>query len=327
VRRPLAFLLATAALVAAAGAAPAPALFPLAVGLTLVTVAAWTTTMLAVRRVVVTRTLGDHEAREHEPIRMAFDVARLGRLPVALEIQDGAGRWIPLARAGALTVPRRGAYRLAPSELRVRDWLGIAQLRLTAGRAERLLILPAPEEGPLRAPASGAAPGDPEPDGLQAYTAGIPVGRIHWPAMARGAGLHARRVSAGPRELPLVVVDTSGALEPGAIDWAARTAAGAILRLARHGGCRVWLPGDRRATTVADTAAWRALHRRLAVLEPAPATSAPPEAIRIAAALAGALPTPLPLPRGVAPSERDAGPIRPELTRPPEAVTRPECAR
>jgi uncharacterized protein (DUF58 family) len=306
-RRPLACLLATAALVITAGAAPAPALFPLAVGLTLTTVAAWTTTMLAVRRLVVTRTLQDHEAREHQPIRMAFDVAGLGRLPVALEICDGAGGWIPLARAAALTVPRPGAYRLAPAQLRVRDWLGIAQLQMAAGRAEPLLILPAPEEGhPLRAPASGAAPGDPEPDGLQPYSAGIPVGRIHWPAMARGAGLQARRMSAGPHELPLVVVDTSGALDPGAIDWAARTAAGAVLRLARDGGCRVWLPGDRRETTVADTAAWRALHRRLALLGPAPASPAPPDAIRIAAAMAGALPTQLPLPRGVAPSESPA---------------------
>jgi uncharacterized protein (DUF58 family) len=319
--RPLACLLATVALVAAAGAAPAPALFGPAVGLTLATVAAWTTTMLAVRRVVVTRALQDPEVREHEPIRMVFEVAGLGRLPVALEIENGAGGWSPLARAAELTVPRRGAYRLAPSNVRVRDWLGIAQLQMTAGRTERLLVLPAPEEGPLRAGSSGTAAGDPEPDGLQAYSPGIPVGRIHWPAMARGAGLHARRVAAGTHDLPLIVVDTSGALEPGAIDWAARTAAGAVLRLARRGGCRVWLPGDCRETTVADPAAWHALHRRLAHLEAAPATPAPPEAVRIAAAMAGGLPTPLPLPPGVAPSEPDGPPGR-ELTGASAVATR-----
>jgi uncharacterized protein (DUF58 family) len=300
-RLPLALLLAAAALAAVAGAVPAPALMPVAMGLALVTVAACAATTLAARRVTVTRTLIVHEAREYEPIPVDFEVTGLGRLPVTLEAFSGAGAWTPLG-ALELTVPRRGAHRLAPSELRLRDPLGIACRHMTAGQPEGLLILPAPEERLLRAPAAGTAAGDPEPDGLQAYAPGIPMARIHWPALARGAGLHARRLAAGPHELPLVVVDTSGALRPGAIDWAARTAAGHVLRLARNGGCRVRLPGDRRDTTVADAAAWRALHRRLALLEPAPATPAPRAAIRIAAAAATALPPPPPLPRGVEPS-------------------------
>jgi uncharacterized protein (DUF58 family) len=301
-RRPVALLLASAALVALAGAIPSPALMPVAVGLALVTVAASAATALGARRVAVTRTLTVHEAREYEPIRVEFEVAGLGRLPVTLEARNGAGAWTPLGGGLEFTVPRRGAHRLAPSELRMRDRLGIAHRHMTAGRPERLLILPAPEERLLRAPAAGAAAGDPEPDGLQAYAPGIPIARIHWPALARGAGLHARRVATGPHELPLVVVDTSGALRPGAIDWAARIAAGHVLRLARNGGCRVRLPGDRRETTVADAAAWRALHRRLALLEPAPATPAAPAAIRIAAAAATSLPAAPPLPRGVEPS-------------------------
>jgi uncharacterized protein (DUF58 family) len=301
-RRPVALLLAAAALSAVAGGIPSPALLPVAVGLALVTVAGWVATTLAVRRVTVTRTLPAHEAREYEPIRVDFQVLGLGRLPVMLEVRDGTGRWRPLGGALALTVPRRGLHRLAPSELRVRDRLGIADRGLTAGEPERLLILPAPEEPRLRALAGGAAAGDPEPDGLQAYAPGIPMARIHWPALARGAGLHARRVVPGPSELPLVVVDTSGALQPGAVDWAARTATGAILRLVGSGGCRVWLPGDRHETTVADASAWHALHRRLALLGPAPATRAPHAEIRIAAAAATSLPAPPRLPRGVEPA-------------------------
>ena len=70
--------------------------------------------------------------------------------------------------------------------------------------------------------------------------------------------------------LPLVVVDTADTGDPRAVDWAARTAAGVILRLAGTGGCRVLLPGDQVATTVTDlTAAWRGVHRRLALLQPA----------------------------------------------------------
>ena len=301
-RGPLGLLLAAAALAVSAGAMPAPALMPVAVGLALVTVAAWAAVTLAARRVTVTRTLAVREAREHEPIRVEFEVGGLRRLPVMLEARDGAGVWTPLGGGLELTVPRRGAHRLAPSQLRVRDRLGIAHRHVTAGRPERLLILPAPQKSVLRAPTAGPAAGDPEPDGLQAYAPGIPMTRIHWPALARGAGLHARRVASGPHQLPLVVVDTSGALQPGAIDWAARTAAGHVERLAHDGGCRVRLPGDRRETTVADPGAWRALHRRLALLAPAPATPAPPSAIRIVAAAATALPPPPPLPAGVEPS-------------------------
>jgi uncharacterized protein (DUF58 family) len=273
-----------------------------ATGLALTTVVAWAATTLAARRVTVTRTLPVREAREYEPIRVHFDVTGLGRLPVTLEARNGEGAWTPLGGSLELVLPRRGAHRLAPSELRVRDPLGIAHRHITAGRPEALLILPAPDERLLRAAPSGPAAGDPEPDGLQAYAPGIPIARIHWPALARGAGLHARRVAAGPHELPLVVVDTSGAPQPGAVDWAARTAAGHVLRLARNGGCRVRLPGDRRDTTVADPAAWRALHRRLALLAPGPAAAAPPMGIRIAAAAATSLPEPPPLPYGVEPS-------------------------
>jgi uncharacterized protein (DUF58 family) len=275
---------------------------PVGIGLALVTVAAWGATTLAARRVTVTRTLAVREAREYEPIRVDFQVGGLGRLPVTLEARDGAGAWTPLGGALELTVPRRGAHRLGPSELRVRDPLGIAYRKVMAGEPEQLLILPAPEERALRTPAVGRPAGDAEPDGLQAYAPGMSMARIHWAALARGAGLHARRVAAAPHELPLVVVDTSGALQPGAIDWVARTAAGHVLRLARNGGCRVRLPGDRSEIMVADAAAWRTLHRRLALLEPAPATSAPLSGIRIAASAATSLPAPPPLPRGVVPS-------------------------
>jgi uncharacterized protein (DUF58 family) len=304
-RRPLALLLAATALAAMAASAPSPGLMPVPVGLALITIAACAATTLATRRVTVTRTMPVHEARENQPIRVDFEVVGLGRLPVTFEVRNGDGTWTPLGGGLALTVPRRGAHRLAPSELRVRDRLGIARRHMTAGQPEPVLILPAPDERLLRAPVAGSAADDPEPDGLQAYVPGIPIARIHWPALARGAGLQARRVAAGAHELPLVVVDTSGALKPGAIDWAARIAAGHVLRLARLGGCRVRLPGDRRETTIADAASWRTLHRRLALLEPARATPNAPAGIRIAASAATALPAPPPLPRGVTASPGD----------------------
>jgi len=117
------------------------------------------------------------------------------------------------------------------------------------------------------------------------------------------------------------MVDTADTGDPGAVDWAARTAAGAILRLVSTGGCRVLLPGDQAATTVTDlTAAWPGVHRRLALLqpgcratgrEPLEAGPTPDLYVRAAHAPAEVLgPQPRPLPPGVGATatERGAGP-------------------
>jgi hypothetical protein len=101
---------------------------------------------------------------------------------------------------------------------------------------------------------------------------------------------------------------------------AARTAAGAILRLAGTGGCWVLLPGDQVATTVTDpTAAWYGVRRRLALLQPAgPAAGRGPlgagggpdlhvRAAKAPAEALGARPRPLP-PGVVADADERAGP-------------------
>jgi uncharacterized protein (DUF58 family) len=312
VRRAIGLLLAAAALAVAAVAIPSPALMPAAVALPLVALGAWAAAALAARRIVVTRSVPVREAREDEALGVRFAVAGLGRLPVSVSARTSAGAWTPLGPHGGeleLAIGRRGAYRLGPSSLRVRDALGIVERRVRVGRPEPLLILPAPDAGLLAAPRDGGAAGEPEPDGLRPYAPGTPLTRIHWPALARGAGLHARGVTPGSDDLPLVIVDTTGSPEPQAVDWAARAAAGHILRLFRAGGCRVALPGDRAPGKVTRPAEWRAVQRRLAVLQPAaalpPAVDAA-RAIRVSAAAVAlaALEPPPQLPPGVEP---DAG--------------------
>ena len=49
-----------------------------------------------------------------------------------------------------------------------------------------------------------------EVDGLRPYRQGTPASRIHWPALARGAGLLERRLRADTDSRPLVVVDARG---------------------------------------------------------------------------------------------------------------------
>jgi uncharacterized protein (DUF58 family) len=317
VRRAGALLLVAAALVAAAGALASPALFALAVGMVVVTVAAGVSVLLASHRLTVTRSVLQPEAREDEAIGVRFQVQGLGRLPLPLrvEAQVDADDWVALDHRGGtlkLVVGRRGAWQLGPSRLRLRDTLGIFQRWVLAGQPEPLLILPTPDLS-VPVPSSSRAwtgDGDPDPDGLQPYVPGTPIARIHWPALARGAGLQQRRLAPPPTGLPLVLVDTTGTGDPRAVDWAARAAAGMIVRLAQSGGCRVLLPGDQLATTVTDTrASWRGVHRRLALLGPGDpparrpplgAGQAPDVHIRAAHAPAGMLCQQLwPLPPGV----------------------------
>jgi uncharacterized protein (DUF58 family) len=316
-------LLGTVVLAMVAGALASLALFALAVGLLVVTLAAAVSVAVAARHLAVTRSIPQREVGEDQPISVCFQVRELGRLPlpVQLEAQVDTDRWVPLGEGGGLVrllVGRRGAWRLEPSRLRLRDGLGIVQWSLVVGRPEPLLLLPAPDLRVPIPPQPDARAGDPDLDGLEPYVPGTPIGRVHWPALARGAGLQQRRLTAPPAGLPLVMVDTDGTGDPRAVDWAARTAAGAILQLVGVGGCRVLLPGDQAATTVTDlTAAWPGVHRRLALLqpgcratgrEPLEAGPTPDLYVRAAQAPAEVLGAPpRPLPPGVAAAATDRG--------------------
>jgi uncharacterized protein (DUF58 family) len=318
VRRPLGLLLLAAAMVAEAETVASLALFAAAVGLMLLVAFAGLTAALAARRLTVSRTVIEREVQEDDPVRLRFDVHGIEWLPVRVEAEDQAGAWVDVSPDGTfleVRVGRRGAYRLLPSRLRVRDPLGIFEWPLRAGLPEPILILPTPDGRARLHPRHPATKADPEPDGLRAHTPGDSLARIHWPALARGAGLQVRRFASAPGGLPLVVVDTAGTRDSHAVDWAARTAAGHILALTRSGGCRVLLPGDATETTVSELeGGWRALHRRLAGLEAsvlrAPSRVAPgTPAIRVSASAAPARPLralPPVLPLGVVPVVSEA---------------------
>ena len=114
------------------------------------------------------------------------------------------------------------------------------------------------------------------------------MSRVHWPSAARGG----ERAGAPLRQRAAISCRWSSSTRPSAdgdaLDWVARAAAGIVLALARSGGCRVLLPGDRVPTALDDTEGWPALHRRLAALEPggraAPRSSDPRRGARRAAA-------------------------------------------
>ena len=255
------------------------------------------------RDATVTRRLTAERVVEGEPFEAMIEVRRgpLG-LPGGEVLDPLAGTPVSLSRPLSLIgggskahvrviarFSRRGLHRLEPPSLVVRDMLELASsVRPGTGTAHELLILPRTEpvnwgtrQGARRSEGSDAqSAAEPlaavDVDGLRPYRQGTPASRIHWSAFARGAGLLERRLQADGDTRPLVVLDARGAGPAEHLDAAVRAAASLTLELARRGGCRLLLPGERRTITVeADLSSWPGVHGRLAFVEGGPDTRAP----------------------------------------------------
>lgn len=249
------------------------------------------------RRLVAERVI------EGEPVEAIIEVRR-GRLglPGGEVLDPLAGEPVSLRQPLALVaggsrtqvrvvarLHRRGLHRLDPPSLAVHDTLELAQVvRTGSGPVQELLILPATE--PVRWPGSGQGErlesgdsnSDGEPmaavdvDGLRPYRPGTPASRIHWAALARGAGLLERRLQPDGDTRPLVVLDPRGSGPVELLDAAVRAAASLTLEFARRGGCRLLLPGERRTVTVEpDLASWPGVHARLALVAGGPGARPP----------------------------------------------------
>jgi uncharacterized protein (DUF58 family) len=260
---------------------------------------------IAARGTSVRRQLHGARVVEEQPLEATIEV-RWGPLglpggEVLDEFTGGtmslSGRRAPGTRGARSTVrvvarfPRRGRRRFEPPSAWLHDPLGLSRVRRSGdGPVEELLVLPRTESVnwlseefgklPESAPAAAAAEAfaATEVDGLRPYRPGAPASRIHWPAVARGAGLLERRLRADGASGPMVVLDArcSGPVE--LLDAAVRAAASLVLELGRRSGCELLLPGERRPLLVGpDMAAWPAIHARLAVVEGA--ADAPPPAL------------------------------------------------
>jgi uncharacterized protein (DUF58 family) len=256
-----------------------------------------------IRFAQVSRRLEQDRVVEGEPLEAMIDVR--GWLPggEVLDPLTGDPVSLPSSRRSAVRVlarfDRRGVRRLEPPGLRLRDPLCLFECsRSSASPAQDVLVLPRTE--PVRwvgrggdAVAATAAReraellAAVEVDGLRPYRPGTPASRIHWPALARGAGLLERRLRVDGDQTPLVVLDPRGSGPPEHLDAAVRAAASLTLELARAGGSRLLLPGERRAITVeSDLSAWPAAHARLALVDGGPGAGAPAfQAVRSALGL------------------------------------------
>lgn len=305
-RRAAELVLGPALLVVASILLGSLTIFAIAIGLALIYAGCYWATGAAERRLVIERVLVHHEIVEGTPAEIEFVVSGVEGLPVRVEIACHCGEWHQLP-PGRTTyrwrVDRPGPHTFDQSMFRIRDDLGLFTRQVLAGTPQSLLVLPEPTDVATHRRHGGLdLAHDPEPDSVRPYVRGTPMNRIHWKTSARGGELMERTFTTARDELPLLVVDTTGAPSGAAVDWAAREAAGQLLALARGGGCRVLLPGDRTPTTLLDPiGGWTGLHRRLAELgEGGPrvagagklhpavlisAASAPPDGVRVRGAL------------------------------------------
>jgi uncharacterized protein (DUF58 family) len=221
-------------------------------------------------------------AYEGESVILTLDVRR-GRLPFP------DAQLVPWPGAEAVALPsgghgrlelsavlsRRGHHTLGPARLRVADPLGVCVRELASAQHELLVL---PRVHPLdtlalaRLDGRDRSPGRPhdassELDALRPHIPGSASSRIHWPTVARTGALMERGVAGDADEPSLVVLDARNPASEESLDRALRAVASLCVHLARRGGCRLLLPGDRRASAISpDLRGWQAQHARLALV-------------------------------------------------------------
>jgi uncharacterized protein (DUF58 family) len=290
VKRAAAVALAGAGLLLAAFAFDAATLFVPAVALLLLPALSASWIWVAGQGARLSRVLEAERVVEEQPVEARIQLSGWFGLPGA-EVQDPlAGGPIAVSSAGwarqvelriVSRFSTRGRKAFPPPQLRLTDQLGLAEvIRRAPGPADELLVLPRTEriswlgEGGRTGLASPGGASSPEPtgatelDGVARYRPGTPASRIHWPALARGAGLLERRLLAEAESSPLVLLDARCSGPPSLLDAAVRAAASVTVELARRDGCDLLLPGQRRPLHVGrDLAAWPEAHARLALVE------------------------------------------------------------
>jgi uncharacterized protein (DUF58 family) len=234
----------------------------------------------------VERRIDKRSVVEEEALSVRIEATR-GKLPLPPgwidepllpePVRLGTGRSRARVRV-EVTFARRGRRSLAPPALVLRDPFGLAQRVIQGDHSDEVLVLP--RVLPVRATAGGGdgiaaharaaliAAAETEIDGLREHREGTPASRIHWPTVARGAGLMERKLISEADSRPLVVLDPRAPADDDSLDAAVRAAASLTVHFARKTGCGLLLPGDRRATTVdPDLLAWPTAHVRLALLD------------------------------------------------------------
>jgi uncharacterized protein (DUF58 family) len=277
-------------LVLAGGLFDAEPLFVGGVAFVVLAAAATAWVALAARGARVERAVSAHRVVEDEPLQVR--VGLTGPLPLpGGEVDEPLLSAPAPVRAGRrearirieVRFVRRGLRRIEPPRVVLRDPLGLAERTLVPRETAPIDVLVLPRTEPVqvraepdpsgagRALTALAGAAEVELDGLRAYRPGSPAARIHWPPLARGAGLLERRLLPDGDGRPIVVLDPRAPQRPEDLDAAVRAVASLVVALARAAGCALLLPGERRATRIErDLGLWPAAWARLALVEEGP---------------------------------------------------------
>ncbi|MGI8632074.1 MAG: DUF58 domain-containing protein [Solirubrobacterales bacterium] len=179
---------------------------------------------------------------------------------------------------GVMRAGRRGRRVLPAVRARVGDPLGLWG-RVRLGGEQQVLIVPRvdPVDPAVLRAAGVVAPrgavDGPEADlhALEPARPGTAASRIHWPALARGAGLVERRYAApADQRGPLIVVSAPAGSQPEALDRAVRAAGSVSCHLRARGGCRLLVPGEPAPRVIDGDHSWAEARRLLAVVMAGP---------------------------------------------------------
>ena len=205
----------------------------------------------------IERRVSRRSVLEEEPLEVLVEVegrapgapAGLGGRAAAARAGAAAGRAPSRARArgGDVRAPRaahaRPARARAARPLRPRGAGRARAPRCTrcsccrgSRRCGRRRTAARSSVGHARAALIAAA--ETEIDGLREHVEGSPASRIHWPSVARGAGLMERKLISETDSRPLVVLDPRAPASPEALDAAVRAAASLCVHFARRARLR-----------------------------------------------------------------------------------------
>jgi uncharacterized protein (DUF58 family) len=216
----------------------ADALYPPAVGLVLVTVAALLWTRLLAPPLRLHRSIDRERPTEGDDVVVRVELEREGGvLPASVVLHD------PLAGLGErdVVVPRdgrrlrtayriasvpRGRYRFAGAEIAVEDPFGLARREQALPDLGTLLVYPRlaelvalfSERG-LRSHGAGRVllrrPAGFELHSVREYQSGESLRRVHWPSTAHRRQLMVKELEDAPRDEIVVVLDAQGGFDAG----------------------------------------------------------------------------------------------------------------
>jgi uncharacterized protein (DUF58 family) len=262
-------------------------LYPVAVGLLLAVLLAWTWVGVTNRPLRVRRLLPEHDVLEGEDVRVEVEIA-----PTACVDRLGprGEREVELHRRGRLLVGAyelrevpRGRYAFGAAQLALEDPFGLYRVEQARGDPGALLVYPRLVALDRLFAEGGAHQQDGRrlllrrPSGfdlhsVREYAEGESLRKVHWPTTARRGQLMVKELEDAPRDEVAVVLDAeAAAVVGGSFDLQVRAAGSLLWAYARRGRrCVLAVSSARREVQQvhSDAGEWRRALELLAAVEP-----------------------------------------------------------